>query len=215
MTQTESGVNVHVVSKLYDIDSVVTISQYGRHNVLNALACICVGLELNIDFKLIASSLASFAGISRRFNTTGMEMTGGRHITVIDDYGHHPTEMANVIETTRNVFPGRRLVFVFEPHRYSRVRDLFDAFVETLFKADYQLVLPVYAASETETHGMSSSVICDSLRSLGAKDAHTVSDSEALFSVLEHVLEDGDVVLFMGAGNVGRIVKQFIEGATI
>ena len=213
MKQTESGVNMQVVSKLYGIDSAVTISQYGRHNVLNALACICVGLELNIDFQLIGSSLASFAGISRRFNTTSMKMSGGRKITVIDDYGHHPTEMANVIETIRSVFPGRRLVFVFEPHRYSRVRDLFDGFVETLFKADYQLVLPVYAASETETHGMSSSVICDSLRSLGAKDAHTVSDSEALFSVLEHVVEDGDVVLFMGAGNVGRIVRQFITGA--
>jgi UDP-N-acetylmuramate--alanine ligase len=121
--------------------------------------------------------------------------------------------MANVIETARDVFAGRRLVFVFEPHRYSRVRDLFDGFVETLFKADYQLVLPIYAASETETHGMSSSVICDSLRSLGAKDAHTVSDSEALLSVLDHVLEEKDVVLFMGAGSIGSIARQFIAGA--
>jgi UDP-N-acetylmuramate--alanine ligase len=131
---------------------------------------------------------------------------------VIDDYGHHPTEMANVIAAARGVFTGRRLIFVFEPHRYSRVRDLFDDFVETLFKADYQLLLPIYAASETETYGMHSSVICDSLRSLGAKDAHTVSSSDALYSVLENVIEDGDVVLFMGAGSIGRIVKDFIAG---
>ena len=213
MTPVESGVRIHVVSESYAIDESFIISQYGRHNVLNALACICVGLELDVELALIRSSLESFAGISRRFNTSHMQMSGGRSINVIDDYGHHPTEIENVIETARSVFAGRRLVFVFEPHRYSRVRELFDSFVEVLFKADYQLLLPIYAASEADTCGMSSSLICDSLRSLGAKDAHTVSNSEALYSVLEHIVEDGDVVLFMGAGNIGRIVKQFVPEA--
>ena len=213
MKSYESGVEVHVISETYAIDAIVNISQYGRHNVLNALACICVGLELEVEFDLIQSSLASFAGISRRFNTNQVLLNGDRTVIAIDDYGHHPTEIDNVIATARSVFSGRRLVFVFEPHRYSRVRELFDGFVEMLFKADYQLLLPIYAASETDTLGMSSSVICDSLRSLGAKDAHTVSSSEALYSVLDHVLEDGDVVLFMGAGSIGRIVKQFVAGA--
>ena len=211
MTQTESGVDMHVVSEAYAIDANVRISQFGRHNALNALACICIGLELDIEFQQISSSLSSFAGISRRFNTTDIHMSEGRQVTVIDDYGHHPTEMMNVIDTAKSVYVGRRILFVFEPHRYSRVKSLFDGFVEALFKADYQLLLPIYAASETETHGVSSSVICDSLRSLGAADAHTVTDKDALFSVLQRIARDRDVVLFMGAGSVGRMARDFID----
>lgn len=210
MKQTENGVEMHVVSDAYDVDAVINISQFGRHNVLNALACICIGLELDVEFENIGSSLSSFAGISRRFNTTEVQMSGKRQVTVIDDYGHHPTEMMNVVDTAKSVYAGRRILFVFEPHRYSRVKSLFDGFVEALFKADYQLLLPVYAASETETHGVSSLAICDSLRSLGATDAHTVTDKENLFSILDRIVKDQDVVLFMGAGSIGRVARDFI-----
>lgn len=211
MVQGPSGVDMHVTSDQLEINEQVGIRQYGRHNALNALACICVGLELGVDLEVIKSSLLEFEGISRRFNAVDMNVSTGCSVTVIDDYGHHPTEMTSVVDTVKEVYPGRRLLFVFEPHRYSRVKDLFDGFVEALFQADYQLLLPIYAASETNTQGMSSLAICDSLRSLGATDAHTVSDSNALFSILERIAEDGDVILFMGAGGVGKVARQFLD----
>jgi len=210
MTQSEAGVDMHVISDVYHLDVHINIQLYGRYNVLNALASICVGLELGVEIELIQSSLSSFTGISRRFNTYDVEMSGHRAITVIDDYGHHPTEITSVLETILEVFNGRRVIFVFEPHRYSRVKSLFDGFVESMLMADYQLVLPIYAASETETLGVSSSGICDALRSLGAKDAHAVSDIKSLFEILDRIVEGNDVVLFMGAGSVGRVVKEFI-----
>lgn len=210
MSQTEAGVEMHVISDAYNLDIHINIQLYGRYNVLNALASICVGLELDVDTELMRSSLSAFSGISRRFNTYDVDMSSGRAITVIDDYGHHPTEISSVLETILEVFNGRRILFVFEPHRYSRVKSLFDGFVESLLMADYQLVLPVYAASETDTLEVSSSGICDALRSLGAKDAHAVSDDKALFEILDRIVENNDVVLFMGAGSIGRIVKDFI-----
>jgi len=210
MSQTEAGADMHVISDAYHIDTHINIQLYGRYNVLNALASICVGLELGVDVDLIRSSLSSFAGISRRFNTYDVIMSGDRAITVIDDYGHHPTEITSVLETIIEVFNGRRILFVFEPHRYSRVKSLFDGFVESLLMADYQLVLPIYAASEVDTQEVSSSSMCDALRSLGAKDAHAVSDDKSLFEILNRISESNDVVLFMGAGSVGRVVKEFV-----
>ncbi|MCW8964632.1 MAG: UDP-N-acetylmuramate--L-alanine ligase [Gammaproteobacteria bacterium] len=210
VTPADAGMDMHVVSDVYNINDHFNIRLYGHHNVLNALASICVGLELGIDINIMKSALSAFSGISRRFNTYDIDMPGGRSVTVIDDYGHHPTEVTSVLDTIADVFSGRRIVFVFEPHRYSRVKSLFDGFVESLLKSDYQLVLPIYAASETDTLGVSSSGICDALRSLGAKDAHAVSDEGSLYAVLERVVENDDVLLFMGAGSIGRIVKTFL-----
>ena len=206
----DGGLQIHVVSKEYDVDDVFTTRLYGKHNVQNALASICVGLELGVSLQKMKSALSSFTGISRRFNTYNVSMSSGRSVTVIDDYGHHPTEICSVLDTVADVYAGRRIVFVFEPHRYSRVKSLFDSFVESLLKSDYQLVLPVYAASETDTLDVSSSAICDALRSMGSTDAHAVSDEKSLFATLERVVEDNDVLLFMGAGSIGRIAKTFL-----
>lgn len=211
MQQSAAGITMHVVSEAYGLDGQFSLKLYGRHNALNALASICVGLELGLNGEQMVSSLADFQGISRRLNVYPAKLSNGRDISVIDDYGHHPTEVRSVLETVLEVFAGQRIIFVFEPHRYSRVKALFDGFVEAMLDADYQLLLPIYAASETDSLGMSSAVMCDSLRSLGAGNAHSVENVESLFHVLDNVVEDRDVVLFMGAGSIGRIVKQYLD----
>lgn len=215
MKQSQSGVEMHVVSEQYDIDETIAIKLYGKHNALNALASIAVGKELGLDVAQIKDALKNFEGISRRFNVYPATLSDSRNISVVDDYGHHPTEVRSVLETAKEVFEGRRILFVFEPHRYSRVKSLFDGFVESMLKADYQLLLPIYAASETDTLDVSSAALCDSLRSMGARNAHSVADTQALFEVLDRVVVDGDVVLFMGAGSIGRLVKQYMSEVSV
>jgi len=209
--QSSSGLRMRVVSERFSVNRELKMRLHGNHNALNALASICVGFELGINEDKIFSALEEFEGISRRFNVYSIMLTNKRNVTVVDDYGHHPTEINNVLGTISDVFPGRRVIFVFEPHRYSRVKALFDAFVESLLRADYQLVLPVYAASEKELQGFSSSDICASLRSMGAEDAHSVSSHHSAIEVLDRVVEDSDVVLFMGAGGIGGLVDYFVS----
>lgn len=208
--QYPDGVGMLVVSEKYSINRKLKLRLHGRHNALNSLASICVGIELGIDTDKIFSALEKFEGIDRRFNVFSVELSAHRDVSVVDDYGHHPTEINSVLETIAEVFPHRRIIFVFEPHRYSRVKVLFDAFVESLLKTDYQLVLPVYAAGEPELDGFMSADICASLRSMGAGDAHTVSSHSAAIEVLDRIVQDGDVVLFMGAGSIGSLVKKFL-----
>ena len=211
ITHSIAGVGMDVRSEKYNLDRRLEMRLHGKHNALNALASICVGLELGLDEEVIFRSLEQFKGISRRFNVYSLETTDKKTLSVIDDYGHHPTEIDSVLQTVSRVFPGRRIVFVFEPHRYSRVRDLFDGFVESLAKADYILVLPVYAASESEIGSASSSAICAAVRSMGAEDVHAVSDHEAAIGVLSKITENHDVVLFMGAGSIGDLVRKFLD----
>lgn len=215
MQQDVTGVTLHVKSEQFDIDEQLSIQLYGQHNVLNALASVAVGLELGLNIQQIKEALADFRGIARRLNVYPVTLSGDRKVSVIDDYGHHPTEISSVLQTVREVFKGQRLLFVFEPHRYSRVKSLFDGFVESMLNADYQFVLPIYAASETDTLDVSSSLICDSLRSLGARNAHSIESPDALFEVLNRIAEDGDIILFMGAGSIGRLIKQYISEVSI
>lgn len=215
MSQSSSGIEMQVVSDMYDFNTTFKLKLFGRHNAMNALASICVGLELGLSISQIALSLAEFQGISRRLNVYSATLSDNRHISIIDDYGHHPTEIKSVLNTIIDVFQGQRVIFVFEPHRYSRVKALFDGFIEAMLGADYQLVLPIYAANETDIPSVSSAVICDSLRSLGAKNAHAVESIESLLSVLDHVVENNDVVLFMGAGEIGNVVKQYLAEVSL
>lgn len=209
--QNQNGTSMRVISDKYSLDREVQIRLHGKHNALNALACICVGLELKIETEVIFNALERFEGISRRFNVYKVGLSGGRNVTAVDDYGHHPTEINSVLDSLSGIYPGKRIVFVFEPHRYSRVKGLFDAFVESLLKADYQIVLPVYAASESELQGASSADICTALRGMGAKNAHTISRTAAVTDVLDDIVEDDDIVLFMGAGSIGGIAQDFIR----
>ncbi|TNF92309.1 MAG: UDP-N-acetylmuramate--L-alanine ligase [Gammaproteobacteria bacterium] len=209
--QGNSGIEFSIKSEQFEINTILKLGVFGDYNALNALACICVGLELGIEKDVIFSSLQSFSGISRRFNIYTINLDEKRKITVIDDYGHHPTEMASVISSLRNLYPDRRIVFVFEPHRYSRVSALFDDFVETLSLADYRLILPVYPAGEEMISGASTADLCAALRDMGVNNTHGVHEVSSLFRVLDGMLENNDVLLMMGAGSAGSIAADFLS----
>lgn len=208
--QTSSGVIMQVVSEEFNINSSIQLRLFGKHNVLNALAALSVGLELDIDTDKLIEGLEEFEGISRRFNVYSVKHKVG-NFHIVDDYGHHPTEIKNVICTIKESFIDRRLIFIFEPHRFSRVKVLFDDFVESLLPANCQIILPIYSAGEDNIWSISSSDISNALRSLGAVDAHAFSNHESALETLDRIVEADDIVLFMGAGYIGQIAKYYID----
>jgi UDP-N-acetylmuramate--alanine ligase len=183
----------------------ITINLPGRHNVLNSLAAVAVATEIGVADVAIQRALANFQGIDRRLQQLGeIEWAGGRAL-VVDDYGHHPTEVAATLEAARQGWPGRRLVLVFQPHRYSRTRDLLDDFGHVLSSADVLLVSEVYAAGETPISGADGRAICRAVRSRGLVEPVFVEHIEDLATALRGVLRDEDLVLTMGAGNIGAV----------
>lgn len=187
----------------------VTLNQPGIHNVLNALAAIVVALELKVAVNDIQVALAHFGGVGRRFEVYPQSFIGGKNVTLVDDYGHHPTELDATLDTARTAFPEQRLVLVFQPHRFSRTRDLFDEFVLALMKADLVVLLDVYAAGEAPIAAFDSKALLQAMRLRGHKDNLHVETQNELDGLTENLLLDGDVVLVMGAGDVGQIAKQW------
>ncbi|HEX3603143.1 MAG TPA: UDP-N-acetylmuramate--L-alanine ligase [Steroidobacteraceae bacterium] len=186
----------------------VTINLPGRHNVLNSLAAVAVASELDIPDEAIQRALANFQGIERRLQQLGeIQWPGGRAL-IVDDYGHHPTEVAATLEAVRQGWPKRRLVLVFQPHRYSRTRDLLDDFGRALSECDVLLVTEVYAAGEEPIAGADGRAICRVVRSRGVVEPVFVESIETLADSLRAVLHDGDVVLTMGAGNLGQVAQD-------
>jgi UDP-N-acetylmuramate--alanine ligase len=187
----------------------VTLNLPGRHNVLNALAAIAVAGELGIKDAAIQKALAEFTGVGRRFQVYGEIATesGGR-FTLIDDYGHHPAEMAATLEAARGAFPGRRIVLAFQPHRYSRTRDLFEDFVSVLSTADAVLLADVYAAGEAPIVAADGRSLARALRVSGKVEPVFVEDIATLPAAIRRVARDGDVVLTMGAGSIGNVPAQ-------
>jgi UDP-N-acetylmuramate--alanine ligase len=195
----------------------VTLNLPGRHNVLNSLAAVAVATELEIADAAIERALAHFQGIDRRLQQLGeIQWAGGRAL-VVDDYGHHPTEVAATLEAARQGWPDRRLVLVFQPHRYTRTRDLLDDFGRTLSGCDVLLVTEVYAAGETPIAGADGRAICRAVRSRGVVEPVFVERVDDLAAALRAVLHDGDLVLTMGAGNIGAVAQdlkaRFAAGA--
>jgi UDP-N-acetylmuramate--alanine ligase len=183
----------------------LTINLPGRHNVLNSLAAVTVASELDIPDAAIARALANFQGIDRRLQQLGeIEWPGGRAL-LVDDYGHHPTEVAATLDAVRQGWPTRRLVLAFQPHRYTRTRDLLDDFGRVLAGADVLLVTEVYAAGEAPLAGADGRAICRAVRSRGLVEPVFVERVEGLAEALRGVLADGDLVLTMGAGNIGAV----------
>jgi UDP-N-acetylmuramate--alanine ligase len=183
----------------------VTVNLPGTHNVLNSLAAIAVGTELGIADDALARALENFQGIDRRLQVIGdLAMAAGR-VTLIDDYGHHPTEVAATLDAIRQGWPNRRLVLAFQPHRYTRTRDLLDDFARVLSAADALLVTEVYAAGEAPIAGADGRAICRAVRSRGQVEPVFVEHVEKLASSLKDVLRDGDVLVTMGAGNIGAV----------
>ncbi|MGQ0835900.1 MAG: UDP-N-acetylmuramate--L-alanine ligase [Gammaproteobacteria bacterium] len=183
----------------------VTVNLPGSHNVLNALAAIAVASEIGIDSAAIQRALAGFQGIERRLQHVADVKTAAGRITIIDDYGHHPTEIAATLEALRQGYPGRRLVLAFQPHRYTRTRDLLDDFAKVLSTADALVVSEVYPAGEAPIAGADGRAICRAIRTRGQVEPVFVERIEELAGALADLIRDGDVVVTMGAGHINAV----------
>ncbi len=189
----------------------VELNLAGRHNVCNALAAIAVAHELEVPDAAILAGLRQFQGIARRFQSYGeLRLAGGRRVQFVDDYGHHPREIEAVLAAVRGAWPERRLVTVFQPHRYSRTRDLFDDFVRVLGGTDLLVLLEVYAAGESALPGADAHALARALRLRGQDPLH-VRDVAELAAVLLSQLQDGDVLLTLGAGDIGALAARLPE----
>ncbi len=190
----------------------VSLNIPGRHNVLNALAAIAIALEIGVQTQDIATALGEFSGVGRRFQRYGdIQLAQGGSFTLIDDYGHHPAEMAATLAAARAAFPGRRLVLAFQPHRYSRTRDLFEDFVAVLGSVDMLLLTEVYAAGEQPVVAADSRALSRALRVNGKVEPLFVAQiGDMAGAVLDNV-RDGDVVLTMGAGSIGSVPAAIVE----
>ena len=187
----------------------VTLNLPGRHNVLNALAAIAVATEIGVKDEAILKALAEFHGVGRRFQRYGdIALAAGGRFTLIDDYGHHPAEMAATLEAARGAFAGRRIVLAFQPHRYSRTRDLFEDFVKVLSTPDALLLAEVYAAGEAPIVAADGRALARALRVAGAVEPVFVEDIAEMPDAIRRVAQDGDVVLTMGAGSIGNVPGQ-------
>ena len=190
-------------------DLAVELNLAGVHNVLNALAAIAVGREVGVADAAIARALAEFHGVARRFQRhPDVALGGGASFTLIDDYGHHPVEMAATIAAARASFPGRRLVLAFQPHRYTRTRDLFEDFVSVLSTADALVLCDVYPAGEAPLVAADGRALARAVRVAGKVEPVFVDDIAAIAAAIRTVARDGDVVVTMGAGSIGQVPAQ-------
>jgi UDP-N-acetylmuramate--alanine ligase len=190
----------------------ITLNLPGEHNVLNALAAIAVATELEIADAPIAQALAQFSGVGRRFQRYGeVKATSGGAFTLVDDYGHHPAEMAAVIAAARGAFPGQRLLIAFQPHRYTRTRDCFEDFVKVLGTADGVLLTEVYAAGEPPIVAADGRTLARALRVSGKVDPVFVDEVDGLPQAVLDQAKDGDVVIVMGAGSVGNTAQKIVD----
>src|SRR5690554_463099 len=183
----------------------------GRHNALNALAAIAVATDEGIEDSAIVAALAKFAGIGRRFQQYGAFACDDGDVLLVDDYGHHPSEVAATIQAAKAGWPERRLVMCFQPHRYSRTRDLYEDFVDVLSDVDSLIMLDVYSAGEEPVAGADSRSLCRSLRQRGKLDPVYVKEVQQVPARLAELIQPGDIVLTQGAGNVGGLAKLLNE----
>ncbi|WP_018650902.1 UDP-N-acetylmuramate--L-alanine ligase [Actinobacillus capsulatus] len=189
----------------------VLLNVPGKHNALNATAALAVAKEEGITNEAILAALADFQGAGRRFDQLGSFIRPNGKVMLVDDYGHHPTEVDVTIKAARSGWEDKRVVMIFQPHRYSRTRDLFDDFVQVLSQVDALIMLEVYAAGEAPIVGADSKALCRSIRNLGKVDPILVSDTDQLGEVLDQIIQDGDLILAQGAGSVSRISRGLAE----
>jgi UDP-N-acetylmuramate--alanine ligase len=195
---------------LPDLDIVLNLA--GRHNVLNALSAIAIAVELNIPDAAVQKALAEFHGVGRRFQRYGdLPLPQGGSVTVIDDYGHHPVEMAATLAAARGAFPGRRLVLAFQPHRYTRTRDCFEDFVKVIGHADAVLLAEVYAAGEAPIVAADGRALARALRLAGKVEPLFVDDIAAMPEMAITNARDGDVLMCMGAGSIGAVPGKIAD----
>ncbi|RMG28442.1 MAG: UDP-N-acetylmuramate--L-alanine ligase [Gammaproteobacteria bacterium] len=209
----QEGTRMHfdLVLRASDRRLPVTLNLPGEHNVRNALAAIAVALELGVEESILLAGLEHFAGIGRRFQDYGERRSPAGTVRLVDDYAHHPTEMAATLAAARAGWPDRRLVLVFQPHRYTRTRDLFEDFAAVLSRADALVLTEVYPAGEPAIEGADGRALARAVRARGRIDPVFEAEAEALPGTLEAVLREGDVVLTLGAGSIGQVARRLAE----
>jgi UDP-N-acetylmuramate--alanine ligase len=197
----------------------VKLNLAGHHNVLNALSAIAVAVELSIPDEAVLKALAEFKGVGRRFQSYGElsvpDANGGGKFTVIEDYGHHPVEIAATLAAARGAFPGRRLVLAFQPHRYTRTRDCFEDFVKVIGQADAVLLAEVYAAGEAPIVAADGRSLARAVRVAGKVEPVFVDDIASLPEAIRELARDADVVICMGAGSIGGVPAKLVEAGGV
>ncbi|MBL3557162.1 MULTISPECIES: UDP-N-acetylmuramate--L-alanine ligase [Marinobacter] len=196
-------------------DLYVELKMPGRHNVLNALASIAVATDEGVEDAAICRGLAGFAGVGRRFQVYGDYKTRKGTITLIDDYGHHPTEVEAVIRAAHDAWPDRRLVMLYQPHRYTRTRDLYEDFVRVLSEVDGLLLMEVYSAGEPSINGADGRALCRSIRQRGSVEPVFVEDNNEIEALLANNLQDGDLLITQGAGDIGGVAARLAAAGVI
>ncbi|MFB3111992.1 MAG: glutamate ligase domain-containing protein, partial [Gemmatimonadales bacterium] len=189
----------------------LTLNLPGRHNVLNALAAVAVAAELKVEDRAIQAAFAEFAGIDRRFQVLGSVATPSGLVTFVDDYGHHPTEIAATLAAARETWPDHRLVVVFQPHRYTRTHELFEDFAQVLSTTDVLVLTDVYAAGEEPIAGADGRSLARAVRARGAVEPIFIENLDTLAATLAEVIRADDVVLTMGAGSIGAVARSLPE----
>jgi UDP-N-acetylmuramate--alanine ligase len=196
-------------------DLAVDLALAGDHNVRNALAAIAVGREVGVPDAAIARALAGFKGVGRRFQRHGaVTLAAGVHAELVDDYGHHPVEIAAVIDAARGGFPGRRLVLAFQPHRYTRTRDLFEDFARVLSSVDALVLTEVYPAGEAPIVAADGRALARAVRVTGKVEPLFVEDVGQVAAAVRAIARDGDLVLTMGAGSIGQVARELAAAGT-
>ncbi len=185
----------------------ISFNMPGSHNVLNALACTAVALELDVPFDRIQEGFAQFGGVGRRFTVKG-EKNG---VMVVDDYGHHPAEIRATLSAAKSGFPERRLVVAFQPHRYTRTKELFGEFVTCFYDADVLVLTAIYAASEQPIPGVSAERLAEEVRKHGQRDVTYVADRNELPEHLAGIAKEGDIIITLGAGNIWQTGEELLE----
>jgi len=185
----------------------INLNIAGKHNIYNALASIATALELNIDFKIIKKALESIKGVKRRLEIKGEK----KGIIVMDDYGHHPTEIMATLAAIRESYRNKRLVVVFQPHRYTRTQGLFHEFTRSFYQSDILIVLPIYAASEKEIKGVNSQKLCKGIQEHGHRDVSYAPDFTQALSIITHKVKRDDIVLTLGAGDIYTLGETLVE----
>lgn len=208
LTQSERTTRFDVYRAGFDEPLRITLNMPGRHNALNATAAVVIATDEGIDDEHICAGIESFSGVGRRFDVQGEFPVAGGSIMLVDDYGHHPTEVAATIKALRDGWPNNRLVMIYQPHRYSRTKDLYEDFVEVLSEVDVLLLLEVYSAGEKKIAGADSRSLCRSIRLRGKVDPVYVQKESDVQGLLVNVLRAGDIVLTQGAGSVGMLAKE-------
>jgi len=211
------GLRTHFTVRLAagDRSFAVTLNQPGEHNVLNSLAAIAVADAVGVKSEAITKALGEFSGIGRRFQINGQVRLNGGDVVLVDDYGHHPREIAATIAAARQAWPSRRLVVVFQPHRYTRTRDLLDDFAMVLSELDVLVLTEIYAAGERPISGADGRALARAVRARGKIDPIFVEDINTLPDVLPDVLQPNDVLLTMGAGNIGQVAASLPQRLTV